>query len=49
MAAHTISSELKRIAEISEAVFGSEDDLQKIIPPFFQVVTAPIWMPGYTR
>jgi tetratricopeptide (TPR) repeat protein len=34
-----ISSELTRIAEISRAAFGSEDDLiHKIILPFFQVI-----------
>lgn len=34
-----ISSELRRIAEISQTVFGSEDDLiHKIILPFFQVI-----------
>jgi NACHT domain len=39
LAADTISSELGRIAEISQAAFGSEDDLiHKIILPFFQVI-----------
>ena len=39
LAADTISSELRRIAEISQAAFGSEDDLiHKIILPFFQVI-----------
>jgi hypothetical protein len=34
-----ISSELRKIAEISQIVFGSEDDLiHKIILPFFQVI-----------
>src|SRR5580692_5532164 len=38
-AADMISSELTRIAEISRAAFGSEDDLiHKIILPFFQVI-----------
>jgi hypothetical protein len=38
-AADTTSSELRRIAEISQAAFGSEDDLiHKIILPFFQVI-----------
>jgi hypothetical protein len=35
----TISSELRRIADISQTVFGSEDDLiHKIILPFFQEI-----------
>src|ERR1700739_3075891 len=39
LAAETTSSELRRIAEISQAVFGSEDDLiDKVILPFFQVI-----------
>jgi hypothetical protein len=39
LAAETTSSELRRIAEISQAAFGSEDDLiDKVILPFFQVI-----------
>src|SRR5215469_16468823 len=39
LAADTISSELRRIAEISQTPFGSEDDLiHKIILPFFQEI-----------
>src|SRR5216683_2822783 len=38
-ATDVVSSELRRIAEISQTVFGSEDDLiHKVILPFFQVI-----------